>query len=172
MRVELCNLNDLDLSCYFFQKAIDFQKSKGGPSYKFVDRELFKRDIENGKQYKLINSEGEITFLFTIWESDPFIWTDKQEDSAFYLHRLLVNPLYRGTGLFQIVLDWIEAFALSKNKHYLRLDTWADSLGLTQLYERNGFQVIDYYDVPEKEGTSENAQGNRVVLLERKVGLT
>ncbi|MBD77367.1 MAG: hypothetical protein CL840_00335 [Crocinitomicaceae bacterium] len=169
MRVEQCSIEDLDLSCLFFEKAIEFQKQKGGPSYKFVDRQLFQEDIEAGRQHKIINDRNEVVFLFTLWENDEHIWIDKQEDAALYLHRLLVNPGHRGQGHFKQALDWIEIYAYCKSVNYLRLDTLADSEGLTQLYEKHGFHKVGFYRVPTSSEASQNSQGNHVVLLEREL---
>ncbi len=169
MQVDYCSLEDLELSCQFFEAAIEYQKGKGGPSYKFVDQQIFEDDIRAKRQYKIINKEGKTAFFFSLWEKDEHIWLDSKHDEAIYLHRLLVNPSYRSQGFFQAALNWIEVYAYSKGKSYLRLDTWADAIGLGNLYIRNGFKKVGEYHVPEESEAAKNSQGNHVALFERKL---
>ena len=67
-------------------------------------------EIAENRQFKLlINTE--IACIWAITFSDVQIWENSQEDSALYIHRIAVNPNFRGNNYIATITNW------AKNMH-------------------------------------------------------
>ena len=163
-------ISDLDFACYLFIEAIKYQERKGYPLYKSSDRPLLKNDIENACHYKLM-IDDDIACMFSAIRSDELIWREKNKDKAIYLHRIVVNPKYKGRKLLGEILDWTKQKAKEDDALYIRIDTWADNPDLVNYYTRFGFEVIEYFKIPDIEDVPINCRGNKVVLMEYSLSL-
>ena len=91
-------LKDLDIACRLYDEAIDFQRKRGYPEYRWDDREMQEMYINTGKHFKLLH-ESEMVGMFNIQESDKSIWREMDIGDAIYLHGVLIHSKLR----FQIV---------------------------------------------------------------------
>jgi ribosomal protein S18 acetylase RimI-like enzyme len=160
---------DLDLICRLFDEAIRYQQSKQGPAWRGYSRSLFEMEIAAGTQFKLM-IRNEIAYLFSICFSDKIIWREKDQHDAIYLHRMVVNPQFRGLHLFRTVLDWVRELCLLKHLLYIRMDTWASNLDLVSYYKSTGFHVAGYFKTPDSDGLPIEQRNNEIVLLEMRMG--
>lgn len=135
---------DLDAIMWLFEQAMDLQGKNGYKVWNGIDKMALEKDIENELQYKIV-SNNDILCIFSIQHNDPFIWRDKDQNDAIYLHRIVVNPNFKGQRQFEKVLDWAKQFGWQKNLKFIRMDTWADNEKIIDYYKSFGFEFIEYY---------------------------
>ena len=156
---------DLDKILWLFEQAMDLQGKNGYKVWSGIDKTALEKDIENGLQYKVVR-DNDILCIFSIQHSDPLIWRDRDQNDAIYLHRIVVNPNFKGQRQFEKVLTWAKQFARQKNLKFVRMDTWADNEKIIDYYKSFGFEFIENYkttDAPELPIQNRNLN---VALLE------
>ena len=143
--------SDLDFVCRLFEEAIRFQKENNFIVWSNFDIDVLKNDIENKQQYKIV-IENQTAIIFTVFDADPLIWRERDKADAVYLHRIVVNPAFRGMKLLRLVLEYAEREAKERNRKFVRLDTWGNNPKMIAYYESFGFRFIEFYrtaDTPE-----------------------
>jgi ribosomal protein S18 acetylase RimI-like enzyme len=80
--------------------------------------------------------------------SDKLYWREREKGNAVYLHRIVVNPDFKGQKLFGELLDWAIRHAQEKKFRILRMDTWGDNPNLISYYKSFGFRFIENYTTP------------------------
>ena len=146
-------------------------KLQGRNGYKVwedIDKAGLEKDMESGLQYKIV-LDNDILCIFSIQYHDPFIWRDRDRNDAVYLHRIVVNPNFKGQKQFQKVLDWAKDFAQSKGLQFVRMDTWADNLKIIEYYKSFGFVFIENYKTPDAPELPVQNRNLNVALLELKL---
>nr|WP_302328286.1 MULTISPECIES: GNAT family N-acetyltransferase [unclassified Sphingobacterium] len=107
--------------------------------------------------------------IFSVQYTDPVIWREKDKNDALYLHRVVVNPVYKGQKQFMKVLNWAKEHALQKGLKFIRMDTWAENTKLTDYYKSYGFEVAEYYTTPNEAGIPIQYRNVEVVLFEMEL---
>jgi ribosomal protein S18 acetylase RimI-like enzyme len=156
---------DLDKILWLFEQAMDLQGKNGYKVWSGIDKIALEKDIENGLQYKIVK-DNDILCIFSIQHNDPFIWRDRDRDDAVYLHRIVVNPNFKGQRQFEKVLDWAKYFAREKNLKFVRMDTWADNEKIIDYYKSFGFEFIEYYRTTDASELPIQNRNLNVALLE------
>jgi GNAT superfamily N-acetyltransferase len=160
--------NDLAQIFTFFDESIKYQEKKGSPTWKNYDKGAILKDIDNHNQYKVI-IHSKTAIIFSACYTDKIIWRTLDTGNSIYLHRIVVNPEFKGQKLFGIVLDWAIDHAKSKGLTKVRMDTWASNPGIVEYYKTFGFAFVENYTTP---ATSELPVHNRnlaLTLLEYKI---
>jgi ribosomal protein S18 acetylase RimI-like enzyme len=104
-------------------------------------RELIDTEIAENRHYVLaINGVVASTFVLTL--SDPLIWEDSDQVSAVYIHRIATGINFRGMGLLNHILKWLQNYAVSNAIEFIRLDTGAGNDSLINYYNRCGFKFL------------------------------
>src|SRR5271154_1691083 len=112
---------DLDFVYWLFDQAILYQEKNNYPVWKGYDRKVLQRDIRDQRHYKIM-SELEIACIFSLQYADDQLWTDAEKDKAIYLHRVVVNPNFKGNKLFEKIVEWSIPHAKKMNRSLLRMD--------------------------------------------------
>lgn len=159
---------DLPKVLRIFEQAMALQGKNGYKVWDSIDKAGLEKDIEQGLQYKIVQ-QNDMLCLFSIQYQDPFIWRDRDRNDAIYLHRIVVNPDFRGQKQFQKVLAWAKQFALSRGLKYIRMDTWADNFKIIDYYKSFDFEFIENYTTPDVPGLPMQNRNLRVTLLELKL---
>ena len=95
----------------------------------------YKRQIENGNLYVLLDNESRIIGAVVLLDTDSR-WPDKT-DAAFYVHNLVTLPDENGVGTLMM---WeIERIAVKFGKEYIRLDCSVKSDFLNSFYGNLGY---------------------------------
>ncbi len=166
--VENTTRADIDFIYWLFDEAISYQKKNGFSVWKGYDKEVLLADIDHHLQFKIM-SGTDMLCVFSILLNDPFIWREKEKGDAVYLHRIVVNPNFKGQKLFDKVLSWTKAFAKDKHLKYIRMDTWADNPKIINYYRSFGFELIEYYTTSDRPELPLQNRNLNVALLELKV---
>ena len=159
---------DLPFIYSLFDEAISYQKRKEYPVWAGYDKEVLKREIETKQQYKIVINNT-MACIFSICYSDAIIWRDKEKGDSLYLHRIAVNPVYKGQKQFGRILSWCVDYAIKRKLRHVRMDPWADNPTLVNYYESFGFRIVGKLTTPDSEELPIPQRNNRVVLLELKI---
>ena len=143
-------LTDLPFIFHLFDQSIQYQEKHGYPVWKNYDRNAIKKDIEAGNQYKIVVN-GRIAIVFSVAYSDKFIWRTMDKGESVYLHRIVVNPEFKGQKLFGAIVDWAIQHCKEKGLKSIRMDTWAVNSNIIEYYKGFGFRVVENYTTPDTE---------------------
>ncbi|MEJ0034310.1 MAG: GNAT family N-acetyltransferase [Bacteroidota bacterium] len=143
-------LSDLPSIVQWFDDSIAYQEKHGYPTWKNYDQSAIVRDIENRNYYKAINENG-TGIAFGVNYRDPILWRHMDDGLSIYLHRIVVNPAFKGQKLFGVILDWAIDHIKQKGLKNIRMDTWSDNPGIINYYKNFGFEVIEDIVTPDTE---------------------
>jgi len=161
-------IKDLEIVLWLFEQAMKLQGKNDYKVWEGIDKSALQKDIEERLQYKIVEG-NDILGIFSVQHSDPFIWRDRDKDDAIYLHRIVVNPNFKGQKLFQKVLNWAKQFAQQNNLKFVRMDTWADNIKIIAYYRSFGFEFIETYKTTNAQELPIQNRNLNVALLEMKV---
>jgi ribosomal protein S18 acetylase RimI-like enzyme len=159
------SLQDFEQIKWLFDEAIKLQNKNGYKVWDSIDEMALQKEITNNLQFKVVQNDI-ILCIFSIQYSDPFIWQDKDQNDAIYLHRIVTNPNFKGQRLFENVLNWAFQFAKQNKRKHLRMDTWAENHQLIDYYKSFGFHFIGNYKTTETEELPIQNRNLNVALLE------
>lgn len=118
---------------------------------------------------------GKVVGAFSIGEGDPDFWTEgERRQPAVYLYKFTLGPEARGTGLGDVVLDWVCAEAEQRWALWVRLDCNRDNTGLHRYYEDRAFFHRETRSAPgrasgalfERLAERQTVTNPRVVLID------
>ena len=162
------NVTPLDIDKIFtlYKTASNYQKEKKTvviwPNF---NREMVEIEIAENRQFKLlINSE--IACVWAITFSDLQIWEDSKEDSALYIHRIAVNPNFRGNKYIDKIVAWAKEFALKKDIQFIRLDTLGENQGLINHYKNASFHFLGLFNLKNTSNLPDHYKLAPVCLFE------
>lgn len=101
--------------------------------------------------------------------NDPVIWLERDKDPSVYLHRIAVNPRYKGKGVMKLIRAWALAHAGENNKTFVRMDTWGDNETLRSYYISCGFEYIGQQQLHFAEGEPGHYGGSLISLFQLEV---
>jgi ribosomal protein S18 acetylase RimI-like enzyme len=161
-------INDLEQIFQFFEHSIQYQDKKGVPVWRNYDKNAIVQDIEDKNQYKLV-MDSKIAIVFSVRYTDQVIWRSLDQGNSIYLHRIVVNPEFKGQRLFGRILDWVIAHSKQKGLESIRMDTWAANPGIVEYYKTFGFTFIENYTTPNSEELPVHNRNIALALLEYKL---
>jgi ribosomal protein S18 acetylase RimI-like enzyme len=147
---------------------MEYQRKNGYSVWRGYDKEVFKKDIAAGNQYKIL-IDSQIAIVFSVCYSDKVIWRDKELGNSVYLHRIAVNPIFKGQRLFGKILSWAIDHAKRKGLSSVRMDTWADNPTIIEYYKSFGLNFIENYITPDSPELSSQHRNLGLALLELKL---
>ena len=168
--IEIVNTTKEDLGTifWFFEQAMELQGKNGYKVWDGIDKVALEKDIDNRLQYKILKGK-DILCLFSIQHNDPFIWRDRDQEDAIYLHRIVVHPKFKGQKQFEKVLNWAKQFVRQNNLKFVRMDTWADNEKIIEYYKSFGFEFIENYQTTNTTELPIQNRNLHVALLEMKL---
>ncbi len=169
-KVQYTELEDLPFIYELFDHSIIYQEKKGYPVWRDYDKNAIVRDIENKNQYKII-IDSAIAIVFSVAYSDKIIWRELDKGNSIYLHRIVINPEFKGQKLFGLIVQWAIEHIKNKGLSSIRMDTWAANQTIIHYYESFGFEVIETYTTPNSSELPVHNRNLALTLLEyRDVG--
>jgi ribosomal protein S18 acetylase RimI-like enzyme len=91
------------------------------------------------------------------------------DGKAIYLHRIVVNPTFKGRKLFGAILDWAIAHSKQKGLRCIRMDTWAANPTIIEYYKSFGFVFMENYTTPDSEELPVHNRKLALTLLEYRL---
>jgi len=156
---------DLEFIYNLFDHSIAYQEKKGAPVWRGYDKGALVKDIKEGNQYKIV-IQSEIAIVFSVCYSDAVIWREMENGTSIYLHRIVVNPAFKGQKLFGKILAWTVEHARQKGLATVRMDTWDNNPSLIDYYKSFGFTFIGRYVTPDSLELPAHNRKLPIVLLE------
>jgi len=147
-RIENTIKSDLPVIHTFFEHSVAYQEARGYPTWRNYDKQAIIKDIVDGNQYKIVAATA-IAMVFSVCYKDPIIWRERETGESMYLHRIVVNPEFKGQRLFGVILKWSIAHCLQKGLKNIRMDTWAQNPNIIDYYKGFGFKPIENYVTPD-----------------------
>jgi len=168
--VEVINTQLSDLGHIFelFEHSINYQERKGYPVWRNYDKNAIIKDIEDKNQYKVV-IDSKAAIVFSVRYSDKIIWRDLDKGNSIYLHRIVVNPEFKGQKLFGTILDWAIEHSKQKGLNSIRMDTWAANPTIINYYKSFGFIFIEDFTTPVNEELPVHNRNLALTLLEYKL---
>lgn len=161
-------LSDLDEIFRLYDAAIEFQKKVFDKSWLPFERKFIETEIAEKRHWKILINE-EIACIFSIAFSDPLIWKERGREPAVYIHRIAVNPGFRGQKFVPKIVDWAKDYAKSLGKKFVRMDTWGDNQKLIDYYAGCGFEFLGVVTADEIEKLPKHYEGITLSLFEMKL---
>ncbi|MGL5380304.1 GNAT family N-acetyltransferase [Clostridium sp.] len=153
----LANLNDLDELNKILIDLVENKHEGFGWTKKYPNREIFKRDIENGEFYVLVDNELNSSIVGgVVLNKDEDInyknikWSSDEE--ALVIHRLFTSYKFKGSGYGKIMMDKIKEKAKKESIEYIRLDTFSKNVIAQNLYKKEGFKYMGNINLEGKDG--------------------
>jgi ribosomal protein S18 acetylase RimI-like enzyme len=168
--LEVKNTSPTDLKTIhaLFDHSVIYQEKHGYPDWRNYDKHAILKDIEDGNQYKVM-VDSRIGIVFSVCYSDKIIWRDREKGDSMYLHRIVVNPEFKGKRLFGEILNWSIEHCNQRALKNIRMDTWAENPTIVNYYKTFGFTVIEDYTTPETEELPVHNRNLPLTLLELKI---
>jgi ribosomal protein S18 acetylase RimI-like enzyme len=162
-------ISDLDQIFQLFEHSINYQERNGYPVWRNYDRNAIVEDIAKKSQYKVV-MDAKIAIVFSVCYSDQVIWRDLDDGNSIYLHRIVVNPEFKGQKLFGRILDWVIEHSKQKGLANIRMDTWAANPKIIDYYKSFGFAFVENYTTPDSIQLPAHNRNLALALLEYKLG--
>ncbi|MEN8123575.1 MAG: GNAT family N-acetyltransferase [Bacteroidota bacterium] len=168
MKIINSNLEDIDEIYRLYDIAIEYQKERFHLHWPVFKRSLIETEINENRQWKIMK-DNNVACVFAITFEDPHIWEEKNIDKAIYIHRIAVNPDYRGENFVNKIVKWAKIYAKSMGKDYLRLDTVGDNKKLLEHYRKNGFNFLGMVMLKNSKDLPRHYHNVPVSLFEMKL---
>ena len=141
MEILNSTIDDLNEIFRLYKAAADFQKTKPVVQWIEFDKALIEKEIEESRQWKII-IDNNIACIWATTFSDPYIWEDRNNDFAVYIHRIATNPHFRGQNLVSKIVGWAKQYAQTNDKEFIRMDTVGNNKKLIDYYKTCGFSFL------------------------------
>lgn len=109
--------------------------------------EWVKEGIKNHEYFFVLNEENIKIGMLRILDEDLLYW-GKQNETAKYVHSLVVKDEFTGKNLAKEILDKVETLAQKDDCKYLRLDCDSKNQKLCNFYENLGFKKVGEKELP------------------------
>jgi len=147
MTIKNVTASDIEKIFELYKIASNYQREKKTvivwPDF---DREMVITEISENRQFKLLVN-NEAVCIWAITFSDEQIWEDSNTDSAIYIHRIAVNPNFRGNNYIATITNWAKEYALKKEIQFIRLDTLGENKNLITHYKNAGFHFLGLFNL-------------------------
>ena len=161
-------MSDLGQIFELFEHSINYQEKKGYPVWRNYDKNILIKDIEDNNQYKVV-ADSKTAIVFSVRYADKVIWRKLDKGNSIYLHRIVVNPEFKGQRLFGSILNWAIEHSKQKGLSSIRMDTWAANPTIINYYKSFGFTFIENYTTPDNEELPVHNRNLELTLLEYKL---
>ncbi len=168
MVIENSTLEDTEEILRLYKLATDFQKLKFISHWPKFERSLIETEILENQQWK-ITIEGKIACVWATTFDDALIWEEKNIDPSVYIHRIAMNPDFRGENLVLNIVDFTKKYALDNNKKFIRMDTVGENQKLIAHYKKCGFNFLGLSKLEKTEGLPAHYSNATVSLFEMKL---
>ncbi|SEW24455.1 GNAT family N-acetyltransferase [Chitinophaga arvensicola] len=159
------NPEDIDVIFSLYDAGTELQKIVAKKHWQGFDRELIATDIREKRCWKIMEDD-QMACVFSITFQDPFIWKEKDNDPAIYIHRISTHPNFRGKGYVNDIVRWAKEYAAANGKAYIRMDTGSGNDKLNNYYISCGFNYLGVVATVDSEDLPAHYKGGTSSLFE------
>ena len=103
----------------------------------------FERDLRDGSTWFATDEDDRILGCIILnRRTNPGLWTEAEETSALFAHRLTLSRAARGQGIGSELLNFAGSQAERAGLPWLRLDAWTTNERLHRYYLDQGFRLV------------------------------
>jgi len=165
MEIFNSTIDDIPKIFELYRIATAYMKSKNQVSWPEFPIELVQREIEEKRQWKLMD-DNEISCIWATTLDDALIWGKRNQDPAVYIHRIATNLDFRGQGFVQTIVSWAQAYCRTNDLRYIRLDTVGLNEGLIKHYGKHGFEFLGTAKLKDTHGLPDHYNDGDVCLFQ------
>jgi predicted GNAT family N-acyltransferase len=160
---------DIGLIMQLFDSAISYQEKNNYPLWPRFSEPFILKEISEKRHWKILQGDT-IICIFSVMYHDPEIWGEERNlEPSVYLHRIAVNPSFKGRKMMMTIKQWAIAHARKENKKYVRMDTWGNNENLKAYYIGCGFEYLGQQYLKEIEGSPMHYGGSVLSLFQVEV---
>lgn len=168
MQITLSNTEDIPQIFKLYDEAIAYQKLIKGNVWKGFEVSLIEHEIAEKRHY-IIKDGEDIACTFVLSFDDELIWKEANKDKAVYIHRVAVNPKFRGKGYITIIINWLKSKAKELGIDYIRLDTESGNDKIKNYYLSCGLIFKGSTQIDWEEGMPAHYKNATLILFEIKL---
>ena len=139
-------LEEIPAIWIILQAGIQRRKEDGSTQWQdgYPNPDVIKNDIEKEAAYVLVEGNSIIGYCAILINDEPEYekiigkWLSNNHYVVF--HRVAIAPTHLGKGLAKKIMEYIEAFALSRNIHSIKADTNFDNSAMMNIFIKLGYQ--------------------------------
>jgi ribosomal protein S18 acetylase RimI-like enzyme len=145
MRIRLATENDLPALMELVHRAVPLMRAAGNLQWdeNYPNETVFQRDIDLGQLWVAEVNAGIAGVAAVTMDQEPDYaqvgWNI--EDPAIVVHRLAVDPAFRGLGAAGALMQKAEEVALERSFTVLRVDTNTQNEATQRLFPKLGYQL-------------------------------
>jgi len=128
------------------EDAILRRKKDGSDQWQdgYPNPSVVENDIEKGNGFVLLDEQENILgYAAILINYEPEYANIKGKwitnEDFIVMHRVAISDQYIGKGLAQIMLKYMEEYALSNNIYSIKADTNFDNAGMLKIFEKMGY---------------------------------
>jgi ribosomal protein S18 acetylase RimI-like enzyme len=164
MEIKNCSPTDINAIFTLYDAAIHLQTQKKMVVWPKFERSLVEKELKEQRQWKSVIG-NEIACVWAITFEDKEIWGERHNNNAIYIHRIATNPVFRGNRFIDAIVTWAKAYALSKGKQFIRLDTLGNNTKLIEHYTSAGFSFLGIFKLTDIRNLPEHYHRERNCCL-------
>jgi len=144
MRIRLATVEDLPALMRLMQRVVPLMQEGGNLQWDetYPNRAVFQRDIDMDQLW-VAEAGGSIVGLAAITKDQEPEYAQVGWDvnePAVVVHRLAVDPAFRGAGIAAALMQKAEKVAADRGVTVLRVDTNAQNAATQRLFPKLGYQ--------------------------------
>lgn len=146
MKIKKAQISDADKIMTVINNAVIDMESEGIHQWDCVypNMDVVKADISEGNLYVYFD-EGIIKGIIVLNEFQneeyKLIKWEQDQGRNLVIHRLCIDPKYKGQRLATKFVKFAEEFGRANNYQSIRLDAYAKNQHALNLYEKNNYKV-------------------------------
>lgn len=127
-----------------YQKRVAYNDSHGIHQWnpEQVTWECFKELYTIDDYYAGFLDETIVCGCFIV-DIDTLYWPSQPKGAALYLHKIVVHPDYAGHGYADKLITFFKEKGQEEGYPEVRIDVREKKTKLREMYERNGFQLVN-----------------------------
>ena len=162
-------ISDLEEIFRLYRIAADYQRAvKAAVVWPEFEQEMVLKETNKKHQWKLL-LDGQIACIWATTFPDPQIWEERNEDAAIYIHRIAINPVFRGQNFIAHIVQLAKEQAEKLNLDFVRLDTIGENHKLIKYYTSAGFEFLGLFELKDTVGLPAHYQELPACLFEIKL---
>lgn len=169
MQIKNLGAGETGLIFELYRHATALQRQLGMVTWPEFDLAMIRREIEENRQWKLIDDNGETAFIWATTFDDPLIWEERNNDPSVYIHRIATHPARRGHDLVKQIVSWARQYAAENKRQFIRLDTVGENKKLIAHYTNCGFRFLGLHQLKNTADLPAHYHNAAVSLFEIKL---
>ncbi|MBT2619368.1 GNAT family N-acetyltransferase [Chryseobacterium sp. ISL-6] len=142
MEIKNCVMSDVNEIMSLYEAARNLQAQRQMVIWPFFEKTFIEKEIEEKRQWKIVDDHSNIACIWVIAFEDPEIWGERDKNDSIYVHRISTHPSFRGHRYIDDIVEWSKEYAKQSGKQFIRLDTLGNNTKLIQHYTSAGFNFL------------------------------